>query len=614
MRPIPPMRPLIHPLSMPASLIYTQVWLFITLVSIAFLGSAFANPPTAKLVLNLSITCQDNSQCDQRTALVDQLRTDLTLTQLKVDEFPAQTNFLFERTEQEIRNSLRAQGFYHLTVTKQLERTPALTQITFDIVLGQPIVLRQIIIQISGDGKDLLEWQNYRQFELKLRRGEQLNHATYSRTLTDLRNIALNEGYLDAQFLKREFRVYPDEFAADVHIHLDTQQGYLFGDVRFSGHQRVPSSLLHRYVEIEPGTAYTQHAMTQLQRALIDSGYFGMVRINPQYTEEKHRLIPIDIELEDNQRQAYKVGAGFGTDTGARILLGFEDRLFNRQGHSYQLDSLIGERAQSFNANYRIPGHRPLRQQWNLGFNWDATQSDSLERQRTAISPSFLVKLDDTWQVNFFSSLEYEEFEYLGQSAETNQLLLVGSGIQKRWLNNEAYPTAGYRHNATFRLSAQNSLSESEFMQFELASRAVIAPLPFWRFIARSHIGFTLAHQDQVIPSTYRYLLGGENLRGYKFESIGIDSQDNQFIGGRNMFLVSLETDFRFSQFFGLGLFSDAGQVSTSGLPDQLKVGAGFGLRGFTPVGTAKLDMAWPISEAGYNQNWRIHFSIGLDL
>jgi len=585
----------------------------LTFAVLALFFSAYVHAQPANLTLNLSLSCKTDTVCEQRNNLLTQLRKDLSLAQLSQDEFPAQTDFLYQRTEQQIRDSLRAQGFYQVEIDHTLVRTDNLTTVNFSIELDRPVIYRKISIDITGEGKDLLDWVNYRQFELKLRRGEQLNHATYSQTLTQLRNIALNAGFLDAQFTKREFRVYPEIAVADVNIQLDTQQGYLFGEIGFSGQQNVSSKLLKRYIEINPGDPFNQQAMTELQRALIDSGYFGMVRMDPQYNEEQNRLIPVQVELEDNQRQAYKVGAGFGTDTGARILLGFEDRLVNRRGHNYQLDSLFGERAQSFNANYRIPGRRPLRQQWNLGLNWDATQSDTLERQRTAITPSFRLKLDETWQINVFSSFEVEKFQYQNQPHESNRLFLIGSGIQKRWLNNEAYPTSGYRHDASIRVSAQNRLSESQFIQFEFASRGIVAPLHFWRFIARSQVAFTLADQNQVIPSTYRYLLGGENLRGYEFESIGIE-KNNKFVGGLNMILGSLETDLRFSQYFGLGVFSDAGQVTLSGLPDKIKIGAGFGIRGYTPVGTAKLDVAWPISEDKYQQNWRIHFSIGLDL
>ncbi|WFE68764.1 BamA/TamA family outer membrane protein [Thiomicrospira sp. R3] len=580
------------------------------LITLIFSASAHANP----IKLTIQIDCVDALECDARNALISQLKQDLSIAQLETDEFPAQTDFLFNRVENEIRNALRAQGYYTLQLEKKLDRQAANTLIELDILLDLPVRIRKIDIQILGAGKDLIEWRNYRQFELKLRQGNQLNHSDYTRTLSDLRNIALNQGYLDAEFMRREFRVYPDQAVADIFIHLDTREGYQFGDIRFSKSQKVPQSLLNRYKEIQPGDPFNQQDMTRLQRALIDSRYFGMVRLDPVFEEEQNRQIPINIELEDNMRQAYSAGIGYGTDTGARLLLGFEDRIINRRGHSYQADALYGERAQSFQFNYRLPGPRPIRQEWNIGFSVDATQSDSLERTRTAFTPSFIFKLDDTWQLNLFSSLEKESFQYSQQPKEANQLLLIGAGIQKRWVNNQAYPTLGYRHNATLRLSAENTLSESEFIQFEWSSRGIYAPTTFWRILGKGQVGITFADSDQIIPSSYRYLLGGENLRGYKFESIGLLDNSGQFSGGRNMALASIETDFRLSQFMGLGLFTDAGQVTNQNTPKSPKVGAGFGLRGFIPIGTAKLDIAWPVSEPDYNRHWRIHLSIGLDL
>lgn len=564
--------------------------------------------------LNIQVDCVQPLECERINQLTNQLKKDLSIAQLETDAFPAQTDFLFERAPKEIRNTLRAHGFYGLELDKRLERKANQTFISFEILLDAPVRIRTIEIVIIGDGKDLIEWQNYLQFELRLEKGDQLIHSDYTRTLSELRNIALNQGYLDANFVRREFKVYPERGVADIFIHLDTQQGYQFGEVRFSKSKQVPENLLNRYREIKPGDPFNQQDMTRLQRALIDSRYFGMVRIDPIFEEQQNRQIPVRVELEDNLRQAYSAGVGYGTDTGGRILLGFEDRIINRRGHSYQADALYGERAQSFQFNYRLPGPRPIRQEWNLGLSIDATQSDSLKRNRAAFTPSFIFKLDDTWQVNLFSSLEKETFRYTGQVQESNQLLLVGAGIQKRWVNNEAYPTHGYRHNATFRMTAENSLSESEFIQFEWASRGIYAPVHFWRILARGQFGLTFADSNQSIPASYRYLLGGENLRGYKFESIGISDDNGKFIGGRNMILTSLETDIRISQFLGFGLFTDAGQVSNQNSLKAPKVGAGIGLRGFIPIGTAKLDIAWPVSEPDYNGLWRIHLSIGLDL
>lgn len=155
-------------------------------------------------------------------------------------------------------------------------------------------------------------------------------------------------------------------------------------------------------------------------------------------------------------------------------------------------------------------------------------------------------------------------------------------------------------------------MSDSQFAQLELGTRKVFSLMEFWRLHLRVKTTLTFADKDQVIPASYLTLLGGENLRGYKFESIGIEGDADSIVGARDSISGSIETDYRITQYFGLGLFTDAGQVFDNEKSGDLKVGAGFGLRGYTPVGMAKLDIAWPVSEE--ERPWRIHFSLGFDL
>lgn len=564
-------------------------------------NSAFAQP-------KIEVRIEHNAS--NQTELLRLLRANLSLTHLETDTYPAQTNFLFGRAETELLNTLKTQGYYQARIQSELTRSDEVTRATFKIDLGSAVKIRQLDIQISGPGKDLRIWQQYRQFDLRLKIGQIFKHDDYSATLRDLTNLALDQGYMDADFEQRVFRVYPHENAVDIQIHLQTAAPYQFGEVHFIGNQALDSQYLSKFVEFRLGDNYQRDELSDLQKSLIDSGYFGLVRIEPQFADQQDGAIPIQVTLEDNLRHRYNLGGGFGSDTGARLLFGFENRLVNQQGHNYQVESVIGERAQSFDINYRIPGERPSKQSWNLGLGWEATQSSNLKRSRTAFTPEYVYQIDRYWRLNPFVSLETETYRYQDQADETSQTLLSGVNLQKRWVNDESYPSSGYRLNTGVRLANKQVLSDTEFLQLELGARGVVSPLDFWRFHARSRLVMTSASESENLPATYRYLLGGENLRGYGFETIGIET-DTGLVGAKNMISGSVETDYRFSKYLGMAVFSDAGQVFDSE-PDGFKVGAGFGLRGFTPVGTAKLDIAWPISED--RQDWRLHFSIGLDL
>lgn len=560
----------------------------------------------AKLEVDVDLGKGSDSELSKR------LVEELPLSHLKNDEFPAQTDFLYQRAEGELLNILKALGYYKPKITSQLKRQPNLTRATFKIDLGKPVRIRKIDLQITGSGQNLPAWRQFQKFQLPLKPKEIFKHQDYSATVNALTNIAVNEGYMDYEFTQREFKVYPHLNAVDIYLHLNTQAPYRFGKVTFQGSKQISDEFLHRYVAFSPGDTYRQESILALQKGLIDSNYFGLIRVAPQYSNQHDRHIPINVELEDSLKHRFETGVGYGTDTGARVLFGFENRLVNQYGHNYQVDSLFGENAQNFSFNYRIPGKRPATQNWNMGLKFDATQSDTLNRSLKAASAGYSYQINPEWLINPFISFESEDFRYTNDPSETTQTLLIGSSVKNRWVNSESYPTEGYHHNATLRVSLDNIVSDSQFAQLELGTRKVFSLMEFWRLHLRAKTTLTFADKDQVIPASYLTLLGGENLRGYKFESIGIEGDADSIVGARDSISGSIETDYRITQYFGLGLFTDAGQVFDNEKSGDLKVGAGFGLRGYTPVGMAKLDIAWPVSEE--ERPWRIHFSLGFDL
>lgn len=608
---------------------FLSLWQFITVFSLSFLlltQAAYAEvaqpksvnntnqkPPTVppvvypELKVNIDFTDNGNS------TLTDRLTSEISLGNLKRDEFPAQTDFLFNRAQQEILDTLRALGYYQASLTKTLKRTNKQTLASFIITLGKAVKIRKIDIVIEGEGKNLETWKQFQQFQMPLKVGERFTHENYTDTVNALNNLALNEGFMDATFTERNFKVFPHLHAVDVHLHLNTNSAYQFGQVTFQGNKKIETAFLAKFVEFKPGDTFKNSDVVALRKSLIDSHYFGSIRVVPQFTEQKNKRIPVSVDVEESLSHHYDTGIGYGTDTGARLLFGFENRLINKQGHSYQVDSLFGERAQHFNFNYHIPGERPAVQHWNIGFGYEATQSDNLDLTQKSVTADYNFQATPSWLINPFVSFESENYQYKNTPEDIIQTLLVGINLKSRWVNNETYPTSGYRHAATLRGSFDNIFSDSQFAQLELASNGVISLMDFWRLHAKAKVVLSAVDKNQTVPASYRYLLGGENLRGYGFESVGLPTSSGTIEGAENMILASLDTDYRMSEYLGAGAFVDAGQLFNTEESTNVKVGAGFGLRGYTPVGMAKLDIAWPVSEPG-KQDWHLHFSLGFDL
>jgi translocation and assembly module TamA len=64
---------------------------------------------------------------------------------------------------------------------------------------------------------------------------------------------------------------------------------------------------------------------------------------------------------------------------------------------------------------------------------------------------------------------------------------------------------------------------------------------------------------------------------------------------------------------FGTAVFVDAGQVDASSAPFQgsVKIGAGLGLRYYTPIGPIRVDVAVPLVHQPNSGTFQVYIGIG---
>jgi translocation and assembly module TamA len=83
-------------------------------------------------------------------------------------------------------------------------------------------------------------------------------------------------------------------------------------------------------------------------------------------------------------------------------------------------------------------------------------------------------------------------------------------------------------------------------------------------------------------------------------------------IGGKNLFVASLEVEYSITRNWSMAAFYDVGNAFNNLDNLQLAQGAGLGVRYYTPAGPVRVDLARQINveHAGY----QIHISIGFAL
>jgi len=118
-----------------------------------------------------------------------------------------------------------------------------------------------------------------------------------------------------------------------------------------------------------------------------------------------------------------------------------------------------------------------------------------------------------------------------------------------------------------------------------------------------------------AIPANLRfYAGGGGSVRGFGYQLAGQLNDDDDPIGGRSLLELSGEVRVRITESIGAVAFVDAGTVYSSSAPDfseTLRVGAGPGLRYFSPIGPLRLDVGFPLNPRDSDDTWQLYISIG---
>ncbi|MGH8313358.1 MAG: autotransporter assembly complex protein TamA, partial [Gammaproteobacteria bacterium] len=387
-------------------------------------------------------------------------------------------------------------------------------------------------------------------------------------------------------------RVDPAEHWADVELHLDTGERYYFGAVTFEQDFMNPK-FLAQYVTFKPGDPYDGGKLLALEYALNDSSYFDLVQVQPQRNAAgPARRIPVVITLSPRKRNKYVLGLGYGTDTGPRMTLGWENRRLNAEGHKFSVLGQYSHVLASTQVSYTVPTPDGPTLAYSVANVRQILGSGVA--YTTALGVNRLTTLNE-WSWNQYVQLSHNRSDYAAGPSSISTLLLPGSSFARVVADDPVYPTHGYRLSLDLRGASQALGSSTSFLRADLNAKLIFTVAPRTRLLLRGEVGATATNNFAALPLSQRFFTGGDmTVRGYAFNSIGPTDQYGNVIGGKDMLIGSVEMDHMLGPVFGVAAFVDAGNVFNS-FNTSLEKGVGVGLRWRTPVGIVRLDFAHPV-------------------
>ncbi len=542
-------------------------------------------------------------------AMAQTLKNGLSIEQQKNSERlnPRYIEKLYQSGLETLQQMLTVFGYYSPEIKGDLTAVDNGWKATYQIELGCPVKLEQVDLQISGEAKEDAAFDALIE-DFALESGQQLNHQQYESAKKSILRLAASRGYFDGKLTRSEVKVYPDKYIANVYLHYDSGERYHFGQISYPD-TVIGERLLSKLQPIKPGEAYTDADVLAMRNNLSNSGYFDSVTVRAERGQRKEGQVPLSVSLNEKPKHLYTAGIGYGTDTGARLALGWENRYINDRGHRLTTDARLSQVANSVSADYIMPF-------WSetintVGFNTEYKQqdTDTSESQSFAVG-SYYQRQRFGWDETGSLKLLQEDFD-VSDDSESALLLIPGIAWSRTWADNTLYTRHGGRLSLSLSGASEALLSDVSFGQVVVRGKYIRSIGENSRIITRAAIGATEVSDFEQLPTSLRFFAGGDNsIRGFDYQALGPEGDDGEVEGGRYLAVGSLEYENMFLGDWGGAVFTDFGNAYNS-FSDPIEYSVGIGVRWRSPVGLIRVDLAKALSE---NDAIALHIVIGPDL
>ena len=519
--------------------------------------------------------------------------------------------FLHGRAVRDIKNALEPFGYFRPRIAASLdppERPGQPWKASYHVEKGPRIRIGSVKFLLSGPGRDA---ECFR-IPIPFKKGSELDQQEYEDFKKKLIDAAAANGFLDARFITHRIVVDLESYRADIVLKLDTGPRYYFGPITFSGTDLSPDFLL-RFLEIKNGEVFNQEKLVEFKSRLLDSRYFKSVTINPRRDlAGNDRHIPINVIVNMNKPNVYRMGAGYASDSGPRLTLDWKRRYLGKHGHKARAEIQYSPKDSYIEGEYTIPLEQPRSEYLSFKPGIERYDTDSRDGWHYTAKFTHSVVTDSGWRRNIGFDLGYETYNVGDDSSSTGEFIPKVS-CDETVSDNIVFTRRGYMIRRGLSGAIEGLLADTSYIASRLRTKWIRSISDDYRFISRMDLGAVMTSNVRDLPGSARFFTGGgTSIRGYAFEELGpIDRESGDVLGGRYLAVGSVEIERHIYDKWLAALFCDMGNSFDPELSNSIKVGTGFGIRWRSPLGLVRLDFGFGVSESPVP--FKFYLSVGPD-
>lgn len=435
------------------------------------------------------------------------------------------------------------------------------------------------------------------------------------------REAFLENGYPFAAITSTRYTADHETRTLEAELRIEPGTFVRMGEVERHGAPSVKPGYVEAMRNWKLGRPWSQSRVEAFQDGLRQSGLFQSITVAPGERDDAHGSRPVVTTLEGAFERTMGGAVKYHSDFGPGIQAYWEHRNFTGHGDSLRISMPLWLDMQEITATYRRPFFLRRDQDFIANAAFLNQDTDAYSLTSAAAAAGFDRRLTRTWTASLKGSAEGGTIKEPDKERREYSMYGIPLGLAYNSANNLLDATSGSR--VIISLIPYTGEYDGPFTV--LRSRAdaqtfiPLAKEDAFVLALRGSLGTVFgASAGQIPPSARFYSGGGGSVRGYEYQSLGPRDDDNKPLGGNSLVEASAEGRWRFTKEWGLVAFLDGGTVfdsapgqSSDSLNEDIRWGAGLGLRYYTAIGPVRVDIATPLNPRSDDAPLQFYISIG---
>ncbi|WP_427454065.1 autotransporter assembly complex protein TamA [Litorimonas sp. WD9-15] len=465
--------------------------------------------------------------------------------------------------------------------------------------------------------------------EIVIKTGEPAEAARVIATELRLINYLQTKGYPEAKALTRETIVDHAMKRMNVTFRIATGRKTRFGTIKKTGTAKLAEGWPNMIAPFETGDEFNIAKMNRLAARVTATGVFdgAVATLADEVTENADGTVTRDVILDVEQGDVNTISGevGYSTSDGTGVEVTYERRNFIGYAQTLELRGTAKTNEISAGVAYNIP--YAWRDDRELDFDAEVARLDTEAFEGERVKGSLLgtQKFSRKFRVGLGLGLEASQFEQNGEDVRAYLVEGLGRAVFDN-RDNVLNPETGFNIEGSIVPTYNFGDEAGSFTTLRLGGSTYKRVSDKFILAGRVGTGTILSKDFATVPQNRRfYAGGGGSVRGFEYQTIsprrnftalndeGELVEDFERIGGRTLIEGSAEIRYKGEGPIGYVGFVDAGTVSreqASGL-DDVRFGAGMGVRYYTSFAPLRADIAIPINPRSGDADFQLYISIG---